>query len=106
MRDGAAGPAYLLGQVIVNDEDAFRPYIEETTRLIEASGGEVLDVVRAVECLEGEWPLEALTALVRFPDVEALKTFWDSAGNESMKDLRGATATSNVAVCLSLRESD
>lgn len=94
--------AYLLGQVTVHDPDGFRPYIRETSELIARHGGEVLDVVRASEVLEGAWPAGALTALVRFPSEEALRAFWDSPGNQRMKKLRNATSTSNVAICLSL----
>ena len=58
--------------------------------------------VRAIEVVEGEWPIGALTALVRFPDEASLRAFWDSPENAAMKDLRHGSATSNVALCLSL----
>jgi uncharacterized protein (DUF1330 family) len=94
--------AYLIGQVIVHDMERFAPYVAQTSALIARYGGEVLDVVKAVEAVEGEWPVGALTALVRFPDEESLRAFWDSSENASMKELRHATATSNVALCLSI----
>ncbi len=95
--------AYLIGQVIVHEEDRFAPYVERTSALIAHYGGEVLDVVRAVEVVEGHWPIGALTALVRFPDEASLRAFWDSPENAAMKDLRHGTAISNVALCLSAR---
>jgi uncharacterized protein (DUF1330 family) len=94
--------AYLIGQVIVHDPEKFSPYVEKTSALIAKYGGEVLDVVRAVDVMEGTWPIGALTALVRFPDERALRAFWDGPENAAMKDLRHGTATSNVALCLSL----
>jgi uncharacterized protein (DUF1330 family) len=94
--------AYLIGQVIVHDQERFAPYVERTSALIARYGGEVLDVVRAIEVVEGEWPIGALTALVRFPDEAALRAFWNSPENAEMKDLRHTTAKSNVAMCLSL----
>ena len=94
--------AYLLGQVVVHDEERFAPYVMQTTELIARYGGEVLDVVRALEAVEGQWPIGALTALVRFPDEASLRAFWDSPENAAMKDLRHGTATSNVAICVSL----
>jgi hypothetical protein len=42
-----------------------------------------------------------MAAYLRFLD-EALRAFWDSPGNAAMKDLRHGSATSNVALCLSL----
>ena len=94
--------AYLIGQVVVVDEVGFAPYIEHTSALIARYGGEVLDVVRAIEAVEGDWPVGALTALVRFPDEASLRAFWNSSENAEMKNLRHATAKSNVAMCLSL----
>lgn len=93
---------YLLGQVMVHDPVAFEPYIRETSELIAAHGGEVLDVTRATEVLEGSWPLGALTALVRFPDIDAACRFWQSPANLRMKQLRRAAATSHVAICTSI----
>lgn len=98
--------AYLLGQVMVHDEEQFAPYVTQTSELIARYGGEVLDVVRAVETMEGEWPEGAFTALVRFPDEASLRAFWDSPEHDAMKDLRRRTATSNVALCLSLPQEE
>jgi uncharacterized protein (DUF1330 family) len=94
--------AYLIGQVIVHDMEQFAPYVQTTSAIIGQYGGEVLDVVQAVDVAEGTWPIGALTALVRFPDEASLRAFWNSPENVGMKDLRHRTATSNVAVCVSL----
>jgi len=94
--------AYLIGQVIVQDMERFAPYVKKTSALIARYGGEVLDVVQAVEVVEDNWPIGALTALVRFPDESALRAFWDSPENAEMKELRHGTAISNVALCISL----
>jgi uncharacterized protein (DUF1330 family) len=96
--------AYLIGQVVVKDQARFAPYVQETSALIEKYGGQVLDVVRAVEVVEGSWPIGALTALVRFPDEASLRAFWDSPENDAMKDLRHSSASSNVALCLSIQQ--
>jgi uncharacterized protein (DUF1330 family) len=97
--------AYLIGQVIVHDNERFAPYVAQTSALIARHGGEVLDVVRAIEAVEGNWPIGALTALVRFPDEASLRAFWDSPENAAMKNLRHGTATSNVALCVSLPQA-
>ncbi len=94
--------AYLIGQVVVHDMERFAPYVERTSAIIAQYGGEVLDVVQAVEAVEGTWPIGALTALVRFPDEKSLRAFWDSPENARMKELRHGSATSNVALCVSL----
>lgn len=94
--------AYLIGQVIVRDAARFEPYVDRTSAIIAQYGGEVLDVVRAVDVAEGTWPIGSLTALVRFPDEAALRAFWNSPENAAMKDLRHRSADSNVAICVSL----
>jgi hypothetical protein len=43
---------------------------------------EVIDVVRAVEAVEGVWPIGALNRLVRFPDGAALRAFGGGATND------------------------
>lgn len=93
--------AYLIGQVVVRDMKRFAPYVQKTSAIIGRYGGEVIDVVRAIEAIAGEWPIGALTALVRFPDEASLRAFWDSPENSAMKDLRHLTATSNLALCVS-----
>lgn len=101
-KDGGKMAAYLIGQVVVRDQHKFGPYVERTSAIITQYGGEVLDVVRAVDVIEGTWPHDALTAIVRFPNEQALPRFWESPENAAMKDLRHSSADSNVAVCVSL----
>ena len=59
--------AYLIGQIIIHDMEKFMPYVANTSAAIAKYGGEVLDVVEAKEVMEGNWPVGARTALVRFP---------------------------------------
>ena len=99
-------PAYLIGQVIVHDMERFAPYVADTSAAIAKYGGEVLDVVQAAEVLEGDWPVGALTALVRFPDEVMARKFWDSPENQGSKELRHATSDSNVALCLTVPPPD
>jgi uncharacterized protein (DUF1330 family) len=51
-------------------------------------GGGVLDVVRAIEVVEGHWPIGAVTAVVRFPDQASLRAFWDSPENAAKDRVR------------------
>jgi uncharacterized protein (DUF1330 family) len=89
--------AYLIGQIIIDDVEKFMPYVANTSAAIVKYGGEVLDVVEAKEVMEGNWPVGARTALVRFPDEASLRRFWNS-----LKELRHGTATSPVAMCISV----
>lgn len=97
-------PAYLIGQVVVHEMARFAPYVAETTAAIERYGGEVIDVPQAVEALEGDWPVGALTALVRIPTESMLWAYWQSPENQKSKELRQATSKSDVALCLTMKQ--
>ena len=73
--------SHLIGQIIIHDMEKFMPYVASTSAAIAKYGGEVLDVVEAKEVLEGNWPVSARTALVRFPDAASLRRFWNSLEN-------------------------
>jgi uncharacterized protein (DUF1330 family) len=89
--------AYLIGRIIIHDVEKFMLYVANTSAAIAKYGGEVLDVVEANEVMEGNWPVGARAALVRFPDETSLLRFWNS-----LKELRHGTATSPVATCISV----
>jgi uncharacterized protein (DUF1330 family) len=94
--------AYLIGQIIIHDMEKFIPYAASASAAIPKYGGEMLDVVEAKEVLEGNWPVGARTALVRFPDEASLRRFWNSPEYAQMQELRHGTATSHVALCISV----
>src|SRR5215468_11116392 len=94
--------AYLIGQIIIHDMEKFMPYVASTSAAIAKYGGEVLDVVEAKEVLEGNWPVGARTALVRFPDEGRSADSGTSPENAPMQELRHGTATSHVAMCISV----
>src|SRR5262245_41956674 len=102
VRKYKAMAAYLIGQIIIHDMEKFLAYVADTSAVIAKYGGEVLDVVEAKEVMEGDWPVGARTALVRFPDEASLRRFWNSPENAPMKELRHGTATSHVAMCISV----
>jgi uncharacterized protein (DUF1330 family) len=45
--------AHLIGQAIVHVPEILEPYVRETSAIIARYGGEVLDVVQAIETVEG-----------------------------------------------------
>ena len=80
--------AYLIGQIIIHDVEKFMPDVANTSAAIAKYGGEVLDVVEAKKVMEGNWPVGAPTALVRFPDEASLRRFWNSPENAPMKEFQ------------------
>ena len=93
---------YVLGTVLVLNETEMAPYLQGLPEIIARHGGEVLDVVEACDVLEGEWPLGALTALIRFPTEVQAKNFWSDSENVAMKSRRDRAARTNVALYRSL----
>jgi uncharacterized protein (DUF1330 family) len=71
----AETPVYLITQVTASEPERLRPYLAGIVPLIERYDGNVLDIVRAVEILEGSWPDGAFSALVRSPGLEQLHAF-------------------------------
>jgi hypothetical protein len=53
---GTGIPVYLITQVTASEPQRLRPYLARIVPRIECYDGEVLDVVRAAEILEGSWP--------------------------------------------------
>lgn len=92
-----------MGTVEVTDPQGFAPYMQKTPEIIAKHGGEVLDIVQAYAVLESQWPIGAMTALVRFPDEARARAFWADPDNGAMKELRHRTSKSNVALFRSAR---
>jgi uncharacterized protein (DUF1330 family) len=95
--------AYLITQVTTDEPERLLPYLRGVIPLIERHGGELVDLVRATETLEGSWPEGAFSALVRFPDRERLQAFWSDPDYDGLRRLRHEVATSTIVAAASLR---
>jgi uncharacterized protein (DUF1330 family) len=97
-------PVYLITQVVAEEPQRLRPYLEQVVPLIEEHGGEFVDLIRATEILEGSWPEGALSALVRFPDLESMQAFWSDPEYDPLRRLRHEVAVSTVVVATPVRD--
>ncbi|MCY4334893.1 MAG: DUF1330 domain-containing protein [Litoreibacter sp.] len=66
---------YAIVQVDVTDAEAYGKYAELAGPAVAKYGGEFLARGGAVEVMEGE--TRARCVLIRFPDMETAKTFYD-----------------------------
>ncbi len=92
-----AGYGYIIGQVEVQDPEAYREYIARAPATIARYGGEYLVRGGEFEVLEGEWPRER-TVVLRFPSVEDAKRWYASPEYEEPKALRNRVALTNMVV--------
>ena len=71
-------PAYSITEVEVVDPEGARRYAELTGPAVERHGGEFLVLAAEPVVAEGEFPAERRVVVIRFPDMDALTTWYDS----------------------------
>ena len=84
---------YVIAQIDVKDEEAYRDYVAAVTPLVEKYGGSYLVRGGRSETVEGTAP-GARTVIIRFPSFEAAKAWYDSPEYSETKSLRQAASTS------------
>jgi uncharacterized protein (DUF1330 family) len=88
-------PAYIIADIDVTDADAYQAYRVQVPALIEKHGGRYLARGGAMEVLDGSWaPSRAV--IVEFPDMAALKRFWDSPEYQPLRATRLGSTRSNI----------
>jgi uncharacterized protein (DUF1330 family) len=88
-------PAYVIANVDVTDREGYAEYTAKVPATIAAYGGRYLARGGATEVLEGTWSPKRCVVL-EFPDMTALKAWWDSPEYAPLRDLRERTATSSL----------
>ncbi len=88
-------PAYLIADVEVTDPAGYEEYRKRVPALVAAYGGRFLARGGALTILEGAWRPKRLV-VIEFPDMAALKSWYDSPAYRPLIELRQRTATSNV----------
>ena len=84
--------AYIIAQVDVNDPQQYEQYKVLSSKAIAAHGAEICIRGGAVEVLEGYWSPGRLV-LLKFPDMAAARTFYDSAEYQLARQARAGAAT-------------
>ena len=79
-------PAYLIGNYDITNEDAYRSYVAAVRPMILAYGGEILVAGPGSEIVEGS--PGAITVVLKFPSMEALRGWYDSADYQAIISLR------------------
>ncbi|MEM9500485.1 MAG: DUF1330 domain-containing protein [Pseudomonadota bacterium] len=90
-------PAYMIVTAAIHDRDKFvSGYGVAAAELIAKFGGEYLLRGPGAECLEGDFGDGASMVISKWPDREAIKTFWNSPEYAEVKKLREGLADVQV----------
>jgi uncharacterized protein (DUF1330 family) len=90
--------AYLYANIEVTDPLAYEEYRRQVPAMIAAHGGRYLVRAGAVEVLEGDTSPQR-QVILEFPDMAALKAFYDSPDYAPLKAIRqGASRGSLIAI--------
>ena len=87
--------AYIVVQVNVNDPDRYENYKSMVPPTLEAYGGQFLVRGGAVENMEGSWA-PGRFVVIEFPSTEKAKSWWASTEYSPAKELRQATAETEM----------
>jgi uncharacterized protein (DUF1330 family) len=88
--------AYVIGSFHVHDPEGFAPYAPASAQSIQPHGGEVVVADVNSEVMEGE-PLP-VTVVMRFPDKDAVKAWYNSEEYQAIRPIRQAAAHGTLVV--------
>ena len=89
--------AYVVVQVDVKDPVRYEAYKKMVPPSLEKFGGRFLVRGGRTHTLEGGWAPKRFV-MVEFPSVEQAKAWWDSPEYRAARDLRWATAQSQMII--------
>jgi uncharacterized protein (DUF1330 family) len=88
--------AYVIVEMKVSDPERYKQYMAAAPAVVKAHGGEFVVRGGALEVLEGDWKPVRM-AVLRFPSLQAAKTFYDDPMYQEARALReGATEYFNM----------
>lgn len=87
--------AYLIADIEVTDPEGYREYAAGAGGTIEAYGGRYLVRAGATEVLEGS-PTPKRFVILEFPDVAALKAWYDSDDYRPLRDIRQRCSQADI----------
>lgn len=90
--------AYVIGQLKINNREAYQAYLDSFQPSFERHGGELLATsAQETEVLEGSWSLPR-TVLMWFPSVDAAKAWYNDPDYQALANIRQANADTNLVI--------
>lgn len=86
---------YVIVNIDVRDLAAYEAYKTDAPVIIRKHGGEYLARGGAVEVLEGDWK-PARIALLKFPDMAAVRAFLEDSDYQPLKTIRHSVASTQM----------
>ncbi len=96
-------PAFLIADIEVQDEDTYTAYRSANPDIVNQYGGRYVALGGQVEVLEGDWHPRR-TVIIEFPDMAALKSFYDSEEYSKLREIRWRSADSRLVAIETLDE--
>jgi uncharacterized protein (DUF1330 family) len=90
-------PAYLIGNVTVEDAEGFAEYSERVPEMIERYGGTYRARGGTVEVLEGTWAPKRVV-LLEFDSFEQAKLWYESEEYQALADIRRRCAKADLVL--------
>ena len=86
---------YLVLDLLINDFEAFKEYIEKIPQFIKKHGGRYIVQGVEPEAMEGDWCPERIVVL-EFPSTEKAKEFLGDPDAQSLFEIRHRSTTSKL----------
>lgn len=96
-------PALLIADIDVRDADRYAEYRTANPAIVGEYGGRYLALGADTEVLEGDWKPRR-TIVIEFPDMAALKAFYDSESYARLRPIRWESADSRLVAIETLPE--
>ena len=87
--------AYVIADIDVKDPEGFKSYRDLVPDIIAKHGGKFIVRGGEIENIEGDWDAHRIIML-EFPDMAAVKRFWDSDEYKEILPLRLNNTDSRV----------
>ena len=89
--------AYLVVTEIVKDLEKYKKYQMAAAPLIQREGGHLIAISSngGLDVLEGKFDSQILV-IIEFPDMDAIKRFYNSKEYQEVKKIREGTTTFNL----------
>jgi len=97
-------PALLLADIDVKDPEAYAEYRTANPGVVKKYRGRYIAVGGDVRVIEGDWSPRR-TIIIEFPDMAAVKNFYDSPEYVELRKIRWKSADSRIVVFETMAES-
>ncbi len=96
--------SYFIALINIHDPARYEQYLAGFDEVFEKYRGQVIAVEDDPRVLEGEWPA-GRTVLIRFPNDQALRSWYDSPEYQQLARHRQEASVASVAI-VSGRDSE